>query len=180
MALNALLALTHRAKDHIPQESMSIGSKRPTPIADPASFVLDPLNLTPSMGGNHMSAGRRVDDSTYTEKPDMLVFTNQPLTEDLEVLGIPSVHLLHTSDPPFADLFIRLSELDTQGVSHNITELYTALDLTRDAFDPLNLDLQYCTHRFRAGTRVRVIVVGGSFPMYARSLGTGEDRVRSD
>ena len=32
-------------------------------------------------------------------------------------------------------------------------------------------------HRFRAGSRIRLIVAGGSFPQYARNLGTGENPV---
>ncbi|KAJ5126823.1 hypothetical protein N7448_007602 [Penicillium atrosanguineum] len=139
-----------------------------------------PLNPTPSIGGNQMSSGGHVDDSAYAKRSDVLAFTSEPLSEDLEILGIPSVRLIHTSDPPFADLFIRLSEVDTHGVSHNITEIYQALDPSRDTSKPLNLDLQDCAHRFRVGTRMRLIVAGGSFPMYARSLGTDEDRLRSD
>ncbi|KAL6228580.1 galactose-binding domain-like protein [Aspergillus navahoensis] len=127
-----------------------------------------------------MSPGGRVDDSAYADRADTLVFTSEPLSEDLEVLGVPSVHLIHASNPPFADIFVRLSEVDAQGVSHNITEGYQALDPTRDMSQPLRLDLQDCAHQFRVGMRVRLIVAGGSFPMYARCLGTAENRVRSD
>jgi putative CocE/NonD family hydrolase len=162
------------------QENGVIGSKLPGQDAIPASFVFDPLNPTPSIGGNQMSSGGRVDDSAYADRSDVLAFTSEPLSEDLEVLGVPSVHLIHASNPPFADLFVRLSEVDAQGVSHNITEMYRALDPSRDMSQPLKLDLQDCAHRFRVGTRVRLIVAGGSFPTYARSLGTAEDRLRSD
>jgi putative CocE/NonD family hydrolase len=162
------------------QENNSLGFKPPVPDASPASFIFDPLAPTPSIGGNQMSAGGRVDDSAYADRSDVLVFTSEPLSEDLEVLGAPSVHLIHESDPPFADLFVRISEVDAYGVSHNITQLYRALEPSRDTSQPLILELQDCAHRFRVGTRVRLIVAGGSFPMYARSLGTVEDRVRSD
>ncbi|CAL5868479.1 uncharacterized protein PFLUO_LOCUS2705 [Penicillium psychrofluorescens] len=162
------------------QEDSGIGSKQPVQDAKPASFVFDPLYPTPSIGGNQMASGGRVDDGAYAERSDVLAFTSEPFSEDLEVLGIPSVHLTHASDPPFADLFVRLSEVDAQGVSHNITEVYQALDPSRDTSQPLQLNLQDCAHRFRVGTRVRLIVAGGSFPMYARSLGTAENRVRSE
>ncbi|KAF3399851.1 Cocaine esterase [Penicillium rolfsii] len=162
------------------QEKHRLGLRQPEQDASPTSFIFDPLAPTPSIGGNQMSAGGRVDDSAYAGRPDVLVFTSETLSEDIEVLGIPSVHLIHASDPPFADLFLRISEVDASGVSHNITEIYQALDPSRDTSQPLILDLQDCAHRFRAGTRVRLMVAGGSFPMYARSLGTAEDRVRSD
>ncbi|KAJ5569882.1 uncharacterized protein N7459_009312 [Penicillium hispanicum] len=162
------------------QGDNGLGSKPPVQDTKSASFVFDPLDPTPSIGGNQMSSGGRVDDSAYAHRSDVLTFTSEPLSGDLEVLGLPSIHLTHASDPPFADLFVRLSEVDAQGVSHNITEVYRALDPSRDTSQPLQLDLQDCAHRFRVGTRVRVIVAGGSFPMYARSLGTAEDRVRSE
>lgn len=162
------------------QENNGIGLESPVQDTSPASFVFDPLNPTPSIGGNQMSSGGRVDDSAYADRPDVLAFTSEPLTDDLEILGIPSVRLMHRSDPPVADLFLRLSEVDTHGVSHNITELYQALDPLRDMSKPLDLDLRDCAHRFKVGTRMRLIVAGGSFPMYARSLGTDEDRLRSD
>jgi putative CocE/NonD family hydrolase len=162
------------------QEDRRLGSKQSVQDVNPASFVFDPRNPTPSIGGNQMSSGGRVDDSAYAGRSDVLVFTSDPLSEDLEVLGVPSLHLIHTSNPPFADLFVRLSEVDAQGVSHNITEVYQALEPTRDMSQPLRLNLQDCAHRFRVGMRVRLIVAGGSFPMYARCLGTAENRVRSD
>lgn len=162
------------------QGNSGIGLTLPAQNARPTSFVFDPLDPTPSIGGNQMSSGGRVNDSAYADRSDVLTFTSEPLSEDLEVLGAPFVHLMHASDPPYADLFVRLSEVDSEDVSHNITEVYRALDPSRDTSQPLKLDLQDCAHRFRVGTRVRLIVAGSSFPMYARNLGTAEDRVRSD
>ncbi|EPS28593.1 hypothetical protein PDE_03539 [Penicillium oxalicum 114-2] len=160
------------------QDQRGLGSVVPVQEAKPASFVFDPLNPTPSLGGNQMSSGGRVDDSALAGRSDVLAFTSEPLSEDLEVLGAPTVYLMHSTDPPFADLFLRLCEVDIHGVSHNVTELYQALEPSRDTSQLLILKLQDCAHRFQAGTRVRLLVAGGSFPMYARNLGTSDDRVR--
>lgn len=162
------------------QAQGGIGLTLPTQGARPSSFVFDPLDPTPSIGGNQMSGGGKVNDSVYADRTDILVFTSEPATEDLEVIGCPFIHLMHESDPPFADLWVRLSEVDADDVSHNITEVYRALDPGRDMSQPVKLELQACAHRFRVGTRVRIIIAGGCFPMYARSLGTAEDRIRSD
>ncbi|KAJ5658309.1 uncharacterized protein N7484_001958 [Penicillium longicatenatum] len=162
------------------QESIGLDSEIPVQDASPASFVFDPRNPTPSIGGNQMSSSGRVDDSIYATRSDVLAFTSKPLPEDMEVLGTPSVQISHASDPPFADLFLRLSEVDENGVSRNVTELYKALDPKRDMSQPLLLDLADCAHRFKAGKRVRLIIAGGSFPMFARNLGTEEDRLRSN
>jgi uncharacterized protein len=34
--------------------------------------------------------------------------------------------------------------------------------------------LDAIAHRFRAGTRIRLVIAGGSHPHYGRNLGTGE------
>ncbi|KAJ5104069.1 hypothetical protein N7532_004598 [Penicillium argentinense] len=159
------------------QEYNKIGSKLPLQNAPEASFVFDPLDPTPSIGGNQISSGGQVNDSAYADRSDVLAFTSEPLAQAFEVLGKPCVYLMHASDPPFADLFLRLSEVDIEDVSHNITEMYHALDPSRDMTQPLKLELQDCAHRFKKGTRVRLLVAGGSFPMYARNLGTAESRV---
>lgn len=161
------------------QTNETISSEQPSQDARPLSFVFDPLSPTPALGGTQMADGGRVDDSAYAARSDVLTFTSEPLTEHVEIHGIPTVELKHFSDPPYADLFVRLSEVDTAGVSHNITQVYKALDPSRDASQTVRLALQDCAHQFRVGTRIRLIVAGGAFPMYARSLGTAEDRVRS-
>ena len=38
----------------------------------------------------------------------------------------------------------------------------------------VRVELDEIAHRFRAGSRIRVLVAGGSHPRYARNLGTGE------
>ncbi|KAJ5727151.1 hypothetical protein N7493_004971 [Penicillium malachiteum] len=162
------------------QEDNGIGAEKPAEEAIPASFIFDPLHPTPSIGGNQMTSGGKVDDSEYANRTDVLTFTSEPLIESLEIMGAPSVLLTHSSDPPFADLFIRLSEVDCHGTSHNITEMYQALDPDRDSSKILQLNLQDCAHQFRPGTCIRLVIAGGSFPMYARNLGTNESRVRSE
>ncbi|KAJ5484915.1 hypothetical protein N7539_004903 [Penicillium diatomitis] len=162
------------------QDRKSLGLVSPAENATPASFIFNPLEPTPSLGGNQMAAGGRVDDSELADRSDVSVFTSEPLKEDLEILGAPTVHLMHTSDPPIADLFLRLCEVDTRGVSHNVTEMYQALQPSRETGKSLLLTFRDCAHRFKKGTRVRLLVAGGSFPLYARSLGTSNDRVRGE
>ncbi len=88
--------------------------------------------------------------------------------------GPPVIELEHESDNPHVDLFVRVSEVDRKGRSRNISDGYRRLVRTAD--DPVvRIELDEIAHRFAAGTRVRVLVAGGSFPRYAPNLGTGED-----
>ena len=42
--------------------------------------------------------------------------------------------------------------------------------------EPVRLVLDEIAHRFRAGSRIRVLVAGGSHPRFTRNLGTGENQ----
>ena len=143
-----------------------------------SSFTFDPRHPTPTVGGRLLSpdSGRRRDDR-LAERGDVLAFTGPPLTEDVYVYGPPVVELDHESDNPYVDVFARVSEVDTKGRSHNVSDGYRRL-VRRPQDGPLRLELDEIAHRFRAGSRIRVLVAGGSHPRYTRNLGTGEDQAR--
>ncbi|MBB5083608.1 CocE/NonD family hydrolase C-terminal non-catalytic domain-containing protein [Nonomuraea endophytica] len=73
-----------------------------------------------------MTAGY-ADDSALASRSDVLTFTSEPLTTELEVAGSPLVELGHSSDNPFADLFVRVSEGDAQGRSRNVSDGFVRL-----------------------------------------------------
>jgi hypothetical protein len=102
-------------------DDKTLGVQAPAADSPPASFTYDPHDPTPAVGGPRMVRGGRVDDSVYASRSDVLVYTSAPLKEDMEVMGKPVIQLAHSTDVPYADLWIRLSEVDADGVSHNLT-----------------------------------------------------------
>ena len=50
--------------------------------------------------------------------------------------------------------------------------------MPKGEFAKLTIPLYYQGHAYRAGSRIRVLVAGGSHPRYTRNLGTGEDQAR--
>lgn len=149
-------------------------SPTPPPAGRTSSFTFDPADPTPTVGGPLLTGGGIVDDRPLTARPDVLTFTSGELTRDLEIIGTPSAELAHTTDNPYADLFVRLSEVDPRGRSHNVTETYLRLDPSR-APSSITLSLRPIAHRFRTGNRIRLLVAGASHPQYARNLGTPEN-----
>jgi len=101
----------------------------------------------------------------------VLSFTTEVLDDDLCVQGNPIAELAHTSDNPHVDVLVRLSEVDSKGRSKNVSDGYRRLS---EASDSVRLELDAIAHRFRAGSRIRVLIAGGSHPRYSRNLGTGE------
>lgn len=137
-----------------------------------SSFVFDPRDPTPTMGGNilALSAGK-VDDTALAARSDTLTFETQSLTEFVEMIGRPVVELNHSTDIPFADVFIRISEVNEKGKSFNISEGYQRLDPERTS-ELIKIPLSWCAHRFLKGKRIRLLLAGGSHPHFARNLGT--------
>jgi putative CocE/NonD family hydrolase len=147
-----------------------------TPPRDaPATFRYDPADPTPTVGGRLLSpnAGYR-DDTRLAGRDDVLTFTGDALTAELCVQGIPVVELRHSSDNPHVDVFVRLSEVDARGRSRNVSDGYLRLPGNKLDRHTVTVELDAIAHRFAAGSRIRVMVAGGSHPRYARNLGTGE------
>jgi uncharacterized protein len=139
-----------------------------------ASFRYDPAEPTPTIGGRLLSPdGGYRDDSALAARRDVLCFTSDVLTDDLCVFGNPVAELAHSSDNPYVDVFVRISEVDAKGRSRNVSDAYRRLDGSLGE-GTVTLELDAIAHRFRAGTRIRVLIAGGSHPRFTRNLGTGE------
>ena len=143
------------------------------PALGPAMFTYDPADPTPTIGGRSLVPPYGyADDSALAERPDVLAFTGPPLPEPLEVFGAPVAELAHRTDNP-ADLFVRISEVDSQGRSQNVSDALVRLDPAHRN-GPVHVELDPVAHRFTAGNRIRLLVCGGSFPRWERNLGTSE------
>lgn len=158
------------------QEDSTIGMEAPPADATSSSFTFNPAKPTPTIGGPLLKNGGQFDDSAYSARSDVLVYTSSPLEEDVEIRGRPILELTHSSDVPHIDLFVRLSEVNVSGVSHNITEQFQAMTPTRSQPAGVKLEMLDCAHRFSKGTSMRIIIAGGSFPHYAPSLGIDGNR----
>ena len=135
-------------------------------------FRYDPADPTPTIGGRLLSPdGGYLYDTTLAARSDVLSFTTDVLDDDLCVQGNPVAELAHSSDNPHVDVFVRISEVDAKGRSRNVSDGYRRLS---DGSDSVRLELDPIAHRFRAGSRIRVLIAGGSHPRYTRNLGTGE------
>jgi hypothetical protein len=157
-----------------------LGETAPTDLTGiaPATFRYDPADPTPTIGGPLLSPnGGYCNDTRLAQRDDTLAFTSSTLTRDVYAYGNPVVEFVHSSDNPCADLFVRVSEVDAKGRSQNVSEGYRRLVQTPKAKRgkrTVNIELDAIAHRFRAGSRIRLLVAGGWFPRYARNLGTDE------
>jgi uncharacterized protein len=161
-------------------------SRDPEPgEAAPGTFVYDPRDPTPSVGGPLLQPpGKQVDNAQVEDRPDVLTFTSEPLPADLDLAGPVSARIFLKAGRQYADVFVRVCEVDGPGVSRNIVDGIRRLSpLTVPADDvqvgddgilAVVVELFPTAYRVRAGHRIRVQVSGGAFPRFARNLGTAE------
>ena len=142
-----------------------------------ATFVYNPADPTPTVGGRLLSpAGGYRDDTALARRADVLTFTGDPLPADLCVVGTPVLELSHSCANPHNDLFARVSQVDQHGGSRNVSDGYRA---SAPDSGTVRIELDAIAHTFPAGSRIRVLVAGGSHPRFLRNLGTGEPAVNA-
>jgi putative CocE/NonD family hydrolase len=149
--------------------------------AAPASFVYDPADPTPTVGGPVLQPpGKQADNAAIEARPDVLTYTGEPQAADQDVVGPVSARIYARTSLAFADMFVRVCDVDDKGVSRNIVDgirrlsPQTATEADQDGILAVDVDLCPTAYRLRAGHRIRVQVSGGAFPRYARNHGTGQ------
>jgi hypothetical protein len=154
------------------QPTGRLGDAVPPDTAPASRFTYNPADPTPTVGGRLLSPGGGYrNDTRLAERGDVLTFTGDVLSSDLYVVGIPLLLLSHSGDNRYNDLFVRISEVDGRGRSRNVSDGF--LCATTDSRN-VRIELDAVAHRFPAGSRIRVLIAGGSHPRFARNLGTGE------
>ncbi|WP_200305376.1 CocE/NonD family hydrolase [Streptomyces adelaidensis] len=145
------------------------------PLASaPDTYRYDPADPTPSVGGVAMPPGAgRVDNTELEARADVLTYTTAVLDEYVEVVGGVRAEVWFSSSLPYADVFVRLCDVDAKGRSVNVCDGLTSL-AGADAPGRATVRRWPTAHRFRRGHRIRVQLSSGAFPRYARNPGTGE------
>jgi hypothetical protein len=153
---------------------------RPPSTAGPTTFTFDPADPTPAVGGRiiNPALGGHRDNRRLEARADVLTFTTPPLVEAVEVMGNPVVEVVHQTDNPHADLFVRLCEVGRNGRSVNVSDGFRRLQ-PEQAGATVRIRLEAVAHRFDPGVRIRLQVSGGAHPRYARNLGTDQDPATS-
>jgi len=140
-----------------------------------SSFRYDPADPTPSVGGQLLSpeAGPR-DNRAVEARPDLLVFTSEPLPETLDVLG-PVRAVLHLrASTGHTHVFVRLCDVNPQGCSRNVTDGILRLTPGGLAEEAVTVPMSSTAYQFAPGHRLRLQVSGGAHPRFARNTGTVE------
>src|SRR5205814_7508665 len=135
----------------------------------PDRYRYDPADPTPAAGGVRLSGtAGRVDNSTLEARDDVRTYTTDRLDQDIEVIGDVSAEIWFRSSLPYADVFVRLYDVDPGGRSRNVCDGLTRLS-GADTIARADVRLWPTAHRFKRGHPIRGQVSSGAFPRYARN-----------
>jgi putative CocE/NonD family hydrolase len=153
----------------------TLGTDEPVAGPDSVCFRYDPDEPTPSVGGALLatSAGTR-DNRALEQRVDVLVFSSEPLSEPVEIIGEVATELSVIRDNPYADLFVRLCDVDPRGRSLNVCDGIVRLTEQDPLSATVRISLSGAAHRFGPGHRLRLQVSGGAHPRFARNPGNGQ------
>jgi putative CocE/NonD family hydrolase len=162
------------------QPKGGLNDAQPTSAEGPTTFTYDPTDPTPAVGGRiiNPAVGGYRDNRKLEKRADVLTFTSPPLVEPLEVIGNPIFEVVHQTDNPYADLFVRVCEVRRNGRSINLSDGFQRLE-PETSNGTISVRLDAMAHRFNPGVRIRLQVSGGAHPRYARNLGTNQDPATS-
>lgn len=166
-------------------DSINDGTLSPAPpetSENPDSFVYDPSDPVPGIGGNTLN----IPGGVFDQRPSdvrCLTYTSEPLAEELEVTG-PVRAILHgLSSAPDTDWVVRLIDVHPDGYARNVCDgilraRYRNSFAHPELLDPgkayrYEIDLWGTSNAFQPGHRIRVTVTSSCFPRFDRNLNTG-------
>ncbi|HMQ34984.1 MAG TPA: CocE/NonD family hydrolase [Chloroflexaceae bacterium] len=151
-----------------------------TASADAVRLHFDPADPTPTIGGALLGATAGMRDQRPAQaRGDVRRFVSQALAEPIEVIGDVWLTLQVQTSAPWADVAARLCVVGDDGVARNLCDGLCRLTAERagrqeDGGAQLRVRLGPTAYRFQRGERLQLQIAGGSHPLWARNLGTGE------
>src|ERR1700741_2458958 len=147
------------------------------------------MNPVPSLGGNVCCTGNAITAGSWDQRknetrPDILVYSTEPLREGLEVSGPIEVTLFVSSDAKDTDFTVKLIDVYPDGRAYNLDETIQRM-LFRNGYDKPNvwmksakvykgtLQPMVTSNYFEAGHRIRIEISSSNFPRFDRNLNTG-------
>jgi uncharacterized protein len=160
------------------------------PASDsPDKFSYDPTDPVPSYGGNVCCTGNAVTGGAFDQRkmearPDILVYSSEPLKEGMEASGPIAVTLYVSSDAKDTDFTVKLIDVYPDGTAYNLDETIQRVRY-REGYDKppvwmesgkvykVALQPMTTSNYFAAGHRIRIEISSSNFPRFDRNLNTG-------
>ena len=149
------------------------------------SFIYDPGDPVPSLGSQYQTydfCGPH-DRSHIQRRPDVLTFTTDVLTEDMEITGPISATIWASSDAKDTDFTATLTDLEPDGKAIALCEGIVRARFRNGTENPqmmvpgeiykFEIDMWNTSNSFIKGHRIRIEISSSNFPRYNRNLNSG-------
>ena len=162
-------------------------SKVPDDSAASIQYLYDPNDPVPSIGGEIYGEGDDHEDGGFDQsalhaRQDVIVFTSEPLTEDLPVFGLADIKLSVSSNQPDTDFTVKINDVNPDGKAFNIGNtilrmryrngIEQAIFMQEGEVYGIELPPIMLSRVLAKGHRLQVEVSSSNFPSYARNLNT--------
>ena len=168
------------------------GSGRLSDVAPSArsndSYVYDPMNPVPSLGGGvccngNASLAGSFDQRAIEARADVLVYTSEVLKEDIEVTGNIRPILYVSSDAKDTDFTVKLVDVQPNGTAYNVDDtIFRAryregydkeVFMEKEGIYKITPTPMSTSYQFKQGHRIRIEISSSKFPQYMRNLNSG-------
>lgn len=143
--------------------------------AEPVPFITDP---------SFAQIGGPDDYRQIEQRADVLVYTSEPLAEDVEVCGPIRVQLSAASSARDTDFMAKLIDVWPSGFAQRLIDGMVRARFRSGMDKPLliepgrayvyDLDMWNTCQMYQKGHRIRLEISSSAFPKYDRNLNTGE------
>ena len=176
-----------RGDGRLSTESFSEGSGADDQVD---RFTYDPEFPVQTLGGNNCCSPDIVPWGPYDQRPaearrDVLCYTTDVLTDDLEVTGPIRLQLFAATDGLDTDWTAKLVDVSPTGYAKNLCDgiiraryrqgFDKAVLLEAGAVYEYEIKVGVTSNVFKKGHRIRLEVSSSNFPRYDRNLNTGGD-----
>ncbi len=146
------------------------------------SYQHDPQNPIPTIGGaNLFLASGPKDQRPIESRNDILLFTSEALSEDLEITGPITATIYFRTDQSDSDIVLRLCDVYPDGKSILLADATFRLDVMHHPYQekskqgesslPCTIDLGSTSFVFAKGHAIRLSVSSSNFPRYEVNRG---------
>ncbi len=165
-----------------------LASDAPPAVEAADRYRYDPMNPVQTIGGGDCCNGGVVipgafDQRQIESRQDVLVYSSEPLTAPVDVVGFVDAVLKVSSSAKDTDFAVKLVDVAPDGTALIIGDTIFRARY-RDGYDKPAMmapDQVYTirptpittANRFAAGHRIRVEVTSSNFPKFVRNLNTG-------
>ena len=168
----------------------SLSATTPGSDGSEDTYVYDPANPVPTLGGNNCCWTDIVPMGPFDQRPverrdDVLVYTSAELSEPVEVTGPITVKLFAATSAKDTDFTAKLVDVHPNGFAQNLQDgivraRYRSSNEQAELVEPgtiveYTVDLWATSNTFLPGHRIRVEISSSNFPRFDRNLNTGED-----